>query len=386
MLQRDVVIVEAVRSPIGRKKGGLRETHPVNLATHVLTGLMERAQVDKELVEDVIMGCVTPIGEQGGNIARLSLLNAGFPVTVPGVQLNRMCGSAEQAIHFATQAIKAGDMEIVVAGGVESMTRVPMGSDFNQNTYPAELFAKYPFVSQGISAEIIAEKWGLTREELDRFSYESHLRAIKAISNGYYQKEIIPIKGIDLNGNEVLIMHDEGPRSDTSLEKLGELKSVFKSDGVITAGNSSQISDGAAFLLLMSREKADSLGLKPRAKIVAQSVVGVDPIMMLHGVIPATKKVLAKAKLTLADIDVIEINEAFAPVVLAWAKEFQPDMTKVNPNGGAIALGHPLGATGAILTVKMLHHLERTGGRFGLQTLCIGHGMSVAMIIEREAW
>ncbi|WP_163150336.1 thiolase family protein [Anoxybacillus sp. MB8] len=380
---REVVIVEAVRTPVGKRNGVFRDKHPVHLAAVALDEVVRRAGMEKQLIEDIVMGCVTPIGEQGYNIGRLAALEAGFPVEVTAVQINRMCGSGQQAIHFAAQEIKSGDMEITIAAGVESMTKVPILSDGNERTIPASLHEKYEFVHQGISAELIAEKYGLTREQLDEYAYESHQRALRAQAEGRFTEEMVPINGLDKDGNDIIVTADEGPRQDTSLEALAALKPVFKQNGKITAGNASQMSDGAAAVLLMERQTALRLGLKPKAKIVAQTVVGSDPTYMLDGVIPATKKVLQKANLTIDDIDLVEINEAFASVVLAWQKEIGAPLSKVNVNGGAIALGHPLGATGVKLMTSLVHELERRKGRYGLLTICIGHGMATATIVER---
>jgi acetyl-CoA acyltransferase len=376
----DVVIVEAVRSPVGRYGGMLKDTHPVNLAARALTEVVQRAGIQKSDVEDVVMGCVTQTQEQGGNIGRLAVLQAGFPVEVPSVSINRMCGSSQQAIHFGAQAIAAGDAEVVVAAGVESMTRVPMGSDFTFNTLPGE----FPFnlVPQGVSAELIAEKWGLTRAALDQFSYESHVKAAAATREGRFQREIMPVEVL-VNGEAKTVAVDEGIRMNPDLSKMAALKAPFKDNGVVTAGNASQISDGAAAVLLMSAEKAQAMGKRPRARILSRVAVGSDPILMLTGVIPATRKALERAGLSIDDIDAIEINEAFASVVLAWAQEIEPDMARVNANGGAIALGHPLGASGARLMTTLLHRLEHSGGRYGLQTMCIGWGMATATVIER---
>jgi acetyl-CoA acyltransferase len=382
-MEREVVIVEAVRTPVGRRNGVFREVHPVHLASHVLNELVNRAGIEKGLVEDIVMGCVTPLAEQGFNIGRLAALDAGFPVEVPAVQINRMCGSGQQAIHFASQEIKSGDMEITIAAGVESMTKVPILSDGNERTIPKSLSSKYHFVHQGISAELIAEKYGLTRKDLDTYAYESHKRALAAQDQGIFNREIVPVEGLDKEGNRILVSKDEGPRADTSVEVLSGLKTVFKSDGMITAGNASQMSDGAAAVLLMEGKKARELGLKPRARIINRVVVGSDPTLMLDGVIPATRKVLQKSGLSIEDIDLFEINEAFAPVVLSWQKELNIDIRKVNVNGGAISLGHPLGATGTKLMTTLLHELERRNGQYGLLTICIGHGMSTATIIER---
>ncbi len=377
---RDVVIVEAVRAPIGRRNGTLSSLLPAHLAARVLRELIDRARIDPALVEDVIFGCVTPLGEQGANITRLAVLQAGLPVEVPAVTLNRMCGSGQQAIHFAAQAIASGDMDVVIAGGIEMMSRVPLGSDWPKD-WPPDF--PYPLVHQGLSAEMVAEQWSLTRDQLDRFAYDSHVKAATATQRGGFVQETVPIEVLLLDGTPSCLDHDEGIRFEPSLEKMGQLAPAFKPEGVITAGNSSQISDGCAALLLMSLDKAIGLGLKPRARLVARAVVGSDPVLMLTGPIPATRKVLDRAGMTIGQIDAIEINEAFASVVLAWEKEIEPDPARVNPNGGAIAHGHPLGATGAILMTKLLHHLERTGGRYGLQTMCIGHGMATATLIER---
>ncbi|MCA1030865.1 thiolase family protein [Bacillus timonensis] len=382
-MKREVVIIEAVRTPVGRRKGAFRDVHPVHLGSTVLNEVVTRAGVEKRLIEDIVMGCVTPLAEQGFNIGRLAALEADFPVEVPAVQINRMCGSGQQALHFASQEILAGDMDITIAAGVESMTKVPILSDGNEQTIPPSLKEKYHFVHQGVSAELIAEKYGLTRKMLDEYSFESHQRALRAQKNGTFDKEIVPVEGLDKEGQKLLVTQDEGPRVDTSMEALAALKTVFKPDGVITAGNASQMSDGASAVLLMDHQKALELGLKPRARIVNRVVVGSDPTMMLDGVIPATRKVLEKSNLTIDDIDLVEINEAFAPVVLAWQKAIGGDLNKVNVNGGAIALGHPLGATGTKLMTTLLHELERRKGRYGLLTICIGHGMSTATIIER---
>jgi acetyl-CoA acyltransferase len=353
---------------------------PVHLAARLLKELVARTGLEPSLVQDVILGCVTPLGDQGANIARLGVLQAGFPVQVPAVTLNRMCGSSQQAIHFAAQAILSGDMDVVIAGGIEVMSRVPIGADWPRE-WPSDF--PYPLVHQGISAEMIADKWQLTREQLDRFAFESHVKAAAATRRGDFAREIVPLPVSLPDGATETMTIDEGIRFEPNLDKMSKLQPAFKPDGVITAANASQISDGAAAVLLMSADRAQALGLRPRARIAARTVVGSDPVLMLDGPIPATRQVLARAGLRLDQVDAIEINEAFASVVLAWQHEFQPDPARVNPNGGAIALGHPLGATGAILMTKLLHHLERTGGRYGLQTMCIGHGMATATVIER---
>jgi acetyl-CoA acetyltransferase family protein len=377
---RDVVIVEAVRAPVGKRNGLLSGLQPVPLAARVLKALVDRAQIDPKLIEDVIFGCVTPLGEQGANVTRLAVLQAGLPVEVPAVTLNRMCGSGQQAIHFAAQAIAAGDMEVVIAGGIEMMSRVPLGSDWPKS-WPPDF--PYPLVHQGISAEIVAEQWGLTREQLDCLAYDSHVKAAAATKRGEFARELVPIEAPQSDGSIATLNYDEGIRFEPNLEKMAQLPPAFKPDGVITAGNSSQISDGCAALLLMSLDRAIGLGLKPRARFAARSVVGSDPVRMLTGPIPATRQALARAGLTIGQIDAIEINEAFASVVLAWEHEIEPDPVRVNPNGGAIAHGHPLGATGAVLMTKLLYHLEHLDGHYGLQTMCIGHGMATATIIER---
>lgn len=376
---RDAFIISAVRTAIGKRDGFFKDTHPVNLAAPILNEVTNRAGVQPELVEDVILGCVTPIGEQGANVARTSLIQAGFPVEVPGVQINRMCGSSQQAVHFAAQAIIAGDMEIVIAGGVENMTRVKMGSDWPKNGIPGW---PYDWVHQGVSAEMIAEKWNLTRDKLDDFSYQSHLKAAQAIKSGHFDREILPLE-VTVDGEKVIARVDQGVRLNPDREKMGQLKTVFKEDGVVTAGNASQISDGASAVLLASEEAIKKYDLTPMARIVARVVVGSDPVIMLSAPIPATRKVLKKAGLAIADIDLIEINEAFASVVLAWEHELEPDMNLVNVNGGAIANGHPLGASGTKLMSTLLYEMERREVRYGLQTMCIGHGMATATIIER---
>jgi acetyl-CoA acetyltransferase family protein len=337
---------------------------------------VSRAGVDPAEVEAVVWGCVTPIGDQGANLGRLAVLKAGFPIQVPAVSLNRMCGSGQQAMHFAAQAILSGDMDIAIAGGTEMMSHQPLGSDWPQE-WPKDF--PYELVHQGISAELMAEKWGLSREELDDFACESHLRAMRAIQAGFFQGQSRPVTRPD----GVRVEHDEGVRIPPDRERMAALKPVFKPGGVITAGNSSQVSDGAAALVLASERLVQRENLKPIARLVARTVVGSDPVLMLDGPIPATRQVLRRAGLRLEDIDRVEINEAFASVVLAWAKELGADLEVVNINGGAIAHGHPLGATGAILMTKLVYELKRSGGRYGLQTMCIGHGMATATVIER---
>ena len=381
------VIVDAVRSPLGRRNGKLKDVHPVDLAATVLRALVERNGLDPALVEDVIMGCVMQVGEQGVNVARNAALAAGFPESTVGTTVDRQCGSSQQAAHFAAQGVIAGAYDVVIAAGVENMTRVPMGASVVEGKYGFPfgpmMTTRYPnLVPQGISAELISEKWGISREQNDAFSVESHRRAARATEEGRFDREILPIEIKTDDGTETMT-RDEGIRPDSTIEKLATLKPAFKPDGVITAANSSQITDGAAAVLVMTEEKANELGLKPRARFHTFALAGVDPVMMLTGPIPATTKVLERAKMTLDQIDLVEINEAFAPVVLAWEKEHHPDMAKVNANGGAIALGHPLGCSGARLMATLLNELERTGGRYGLQTMCEGGGMANATIIER---
>ena len=378
------VIVDAVRTPLGRRNGKLRDWHPVDLAAHTLRAVVERNDLAPALVDDVIMGCVSQVGDQAVNIGRNALLAAGFPESVTGTTVDRQCGSSQQAVHFAAQGVMAGAYDIVIAAGVESMTRTPMGSSLLPGTNPfgGQLSARYDLVPQGISAELIAEKWGISRDENDAFSVQSHQRAARATDEGRFEREIVPVDIHDGDHRETMT-RDEGIRADSTLETLAKLKPAFQADGVVTAANSSQITDGAAAVLVMSEERAKTLGLIPRARFHAFALAGGDPVLMLTGPIPATTKVLDRAGLTLDQIDLVEINEAFAPVVLAWEREHHPDMARVNVNGGAIALGHPLGCSGARLMATLLHELERTGGRFGLQTMCEGGGMANATVIER---
>src|SRR3954453_22556467 len=379
------VIVDAVRTPIGRRNGRLKDWHPVDLAAATLRGLAERTGIDPGAVDDVIMGCVMQGGEQAANIGRNAVLAAGWPEHVPGTSVDRQCGSSQQAAHFAAQGVMAGAYDMVIAAGVENMSRGPMGASFLQGSMPfgPMMLERYPnLVPQGISAELIAEKWNISRDDNDRFSVQSHHRAATARSEGRFEREIVPIE-VTTDDGTVLMTDDEGIRPDSSMETLGKLKPAFKPDGVIPAGNSSQITDGSAAMLVMSEETAVELGLTPRARFHTFALAGVDPVMMLTGPIPATTKVLERAGMTIDQMDLIEINEAFAPVVLSWEKEHHPDMSKVNVNGGAIALGPPLGASGARLMVTLLNELERTGGRYGLQTMCEGGGMANATIIER---
>ncbi|MGH8982374.1 MAG: thiolase family protein [Acidimicrobiia bacterium] len=381
------VVVDAVRTPLGRRNGKLKDAHPVDMAAHTLQALVERNDIDPGVVEDVIMGCVMQVGDQAINVGRNAALAAGFPESVVGTSIDRQCGSSQQAAHFAAQGVIAGAYDVVIAAGVENMTRVPMGASVIAGSLPfgPEMMSRYAdpgLVPQGISAEMISEQWGISREDNDRFSVESHLRAARATEEGRFEREIVPVTVTTEEGTEEFA-RDEGFRPDSSVEKLANLKPAFKPDGVITAGNSSQISDGAAAVLVMSEEKVNELGLTPKARFHAFALAGVSPVIMLTGPIPATTKVLERAKMTLDQIDLVEINEAFAPVVLAWEKEHHRDMGKVNVNGGAIAIGHPLGCSGARLMATLVHELERTGGRWGLQTMCEGGGMANATVLER---
>ncbi|MCC7078564.1 MAG: thiolase family protein [Acidimicrobiia bacterium] len=396
---REAVIIDAVRTPLGRGKPGsgqLSGWHAADLGAVPLRALVERTGIDPEIIEDVIMGCVMQVGEQAGNIARASALIAGYPESVPGTSVDRQCGSSQQSAHFAAQGVIAGAYDVVVASGVEVMSRVPMGASMmNGPGFPMgsmvklymekNLYGKGGLVQQGTSAEIIAEKWGISREELDTLSVESHKRAARATDEGRYENEIVPVEIRDQDGKATgeMMTRDEGIRPDSTLEKLASLKPSFDPNGVITAGNSSQITDGASALLIMEKTKAEELGLRPRARFHTFALAGVDPVIMLSGPIPATTKVLERAGMKMDEIDLFEVNEAFAPVVAAWAREHNADMEKVNVNGGAIALGHPLGASGARLMTTLLNELERTDGRFGLQTMCEGGGMANATIIER---
>ena len=370
---REAVIVAATRTPVGRKNGVLAEVRADDLAADVLEEVVSRAGIEKALVEDVIFGCVTQTLEQGGNIARIAALMAGFPIEVPGVTIDRQCGSSLQAVHFAAQAIISGDMDIVIAGGIESMSRVPMGSNM-EGTRKSDRIKRYELIHQGLSAERIAEQWQLTEQEINEYSVLSQQRASEAIKAGYFNDEVVAIGDVDT---------DEGPRPGTTVEVLQGLRKLFKEDGLISAGTSSQMSDGASAVLIMSSDKAEELGVKPMAKIIARTVVGSDPTLMLTGPIEATKRVLQKANLTIEEIDTYEVNEAFAPVPIVWAKELGADLAKLNPDGGAIALGHPLGATGTKLLTSMLYRMERNNQRYGLLAICEGMGMANATIIER---
>ena len=384
---RNAVIVDAVRTPVGKRNGMLKDWHPADLAAETLKALAERSSLDPGLVEDVIMGCVSQVGEQTFNIGRNAALGAGWPETVPGVTIDRQCGSSQQSVHFAAQGVIAGAYDVAVAAGVESMTRVPMGISYSQGPgkpFGQEMRERYNdnLVPQGISAELIAEKWSIPRAELDQIGFDSHMRALRATEEHRFDSQLVPVQVRTDSGDLETMTRDEGIRASTTKEKLAELSPVFKEDGVVTAGNSSQISDGSAALLIMEEGKANELGLTPKARFVSFSLAGTDPVLMLTGPIPATNKALAKAGLTIDDIDLFEVNEAFASVIGAWTRETGGDWDKTNVNGGAIALGHPLGASGARLMTTLIHELERTGGRYGLQTMCEGGGLSNGTIIE----
>jgi acetyl-CoA acyltransferase len=386
---QEAVIIDAIRTPGGKREGKLKNWHPAALAAHVLKTIAERNGLDPSLVDDVVMGCVMQVGPQSLNIARNAVLTAGWPESVPATTVDRQCGSSQQAMHFAAQGVLSGAYDVAVAAGVEVMTKVPMGASVVKGMdfpFPKEMQERYRETGlppQGIGADMIADQWGFSREDLDAFGARSQQRAEKATADGRFKSEIVPVPVVDDEGNESLMTVDEGIRHGTTPEKLAGLRPAFKEDGKITAGNSSQISDGASAALIMSAEKARELGLKPRARFHSFAVAGADPVTMLTGPIPATEKILKKAGLSIDDIDLFEVNEAFASVVLAWQKETGADMEKVNVNGGAIALGHPLGASGTKLMATLLNELERIGGRYGLQVMCEGGGMANATLIER---
>ncbi|MEZ5377549.1 MAG: thiolase family protein [Acidimicrobiales bacterium] len=386
---QEAVIVDAIRTPGGKRNGKLADWHPVDLAAHVLKALQERNNLDPEMVDDVIMGCVSQVGEQSLNIGRNAVLAAGWPESVPSTTVDRQCGSSQQAMHFAAQGVMAGAYDVVIAAGVEVMSRTPMGASVVEGKlgmpFPDSMQARYAETGlppQGIGADMIADEYGITREDLDAFGAQSQQRAERATAEGRFENEIIPVPVV-VGDAEELMTTDEGIRPGTTAEGLAKLKPAFKEDGKITAGNSSQISDGASAVLIMSAEKAKELGLKPRARFHSFALAGTDPVTMLKGPIPATKKILEKTGLSIDDIDAFEVNEAFASVVLAWQKETGADMEKVNPSGGAIALGHPLGCSGTKLMATLVNELERTGGKLGLQVMCEGGGMANATIIER---
>ena len=385
---REAVIVDAVRTPGGKRNGQLQDWHAVDLAAHVLKAIEERTGIDPAIVDDVIMGCVMQVGEQSLNIGRNAVLAAGWPESVPATTVDRQCGSSQQALHFAAQGVIAGAYDVAVAAGVEVMTRTPMGasvvkgmgfpfSETMQNRYE-----ETGLPPQGIGAEMIADEYGLSREDLDAFGAESQRRAAVATAEGRFENEIVPVP-VEIDGKIEMMTADEGIRHGTTAESLSKLNPAFREDGKITAGNSSQITDGASAVLVMSAEKAAELGLRARARFHSFALAGADPVTMLKGPIPATEKIMARSGLGLGEIDLFEVNEAFASVVLAWQKEHGTDLSKTNVNGGAIALGHPLGCSGAKLMATLLNELERTGGRYGLQIMCEGGGMANATIIER---
>jgi len=380
----EAVIVEAVRSPVGKRNGGLSGVHPGDLSAQVLNGLVERAGVDPSIVDDVIWGCVMQAGEQALDIARTAVLTAGWPESVPGVTVDRQCGSSQQSVHFAAAGVVAGHYDVVVAGGVESMSRTPMGSSLANggHPYPEAFRGRYPQTpNQGVGAEMIAEQWGFSRTDLDQFSLGSHEKAAAAQDSGAFDDQIVAIRQTD-GAQDSVLLKDEGIRRGGTLESIGKIKPAFKEDGVIHAGNSSQISDGSAALLLMSAEKAKSLGLKPLARVHTAVLAGADPVIMLTAPIPATQKALQRSGLSLDEIGVFEVNEAFAPVPMAWLKDIGADEKKLNPNGGAVALGHPLGGSGARIMTTMLYHMRDKGIQYGLQTMCEGGGQANATILE----
>jgi acetyl-CoA acyltransferase len=377
----EAVIVGAVRTPIGKRGGSLKDWRPDDLAAYVLREVVDRAGIEPKIIEDVVLGCVTQVADQGANIGRLAPLIAGFPETVPGTSVNRMCASGLQAFNFAAMEVMTGQNEVVIGGGVESMSRVPLGADMGELSQ--KLLEKYEIVQQGISADLVADKYHITRDQMDEFSYHSHMKAIRAIDEGRFKREIVPVPVVDETGNKRMFDTDEHPRRTTTLEKIKSLPPAFKPDGRITAANSSGINDGACAILITNSEKAKELKLEPRARFVATGVAGTNPTIMLDGTIPAVQKALAKAELAVDDIDLWEVNEAFASVPLATRNEIGFDDARLNVNGGAIALGHPLGMSGARLITTMLHEMERRDLHYGLAVLCIGFGMGLATIIER---
>jgi acetyl-CoA acyltransferase len=379
-MARDAVIVEAVRTPVGKRNGAYKDTHPVDLSAHILNSLVERTGIDPAVVDDVVWGVVGQVGEQAMNVGRNAVLGAGWPESVPGTTVDRQCGSSQQAVHFAAAGVISGQYDVAVAGGVEVMTRVPMGASIGKDVgYPfgPRMLERYAgkMVNQGLGAEMIAERWGLTRGDLDAFSVSSHEKAAAAIDSGAFAKQYAPVPG---TGLEV----DEGVRRGSTVEKLGELKTAFKEDGVITAANSSQISDGSGGLLITTSEKAAELGLKPLVRLHSFALAGDDPIIMLTAPIPATAKVLKRSGLSISDFGAFEINEAFAPVPLAWLKETGADPKALNPLGGAIAIGHPLGGSGAVLMTRLVHHMVDNGIKYGLQSMCEGGGLANATVLE----
>lgn len=380
---QDVVILSAVRTPLGRRGGWLRETHPVRLGSYVLCEALARANINPEVIEHVIMGCVSQVGEQTFNLARNVVLDAQLPINIPATTIDFQCGSSQQAVHLAAAMVASGQVDVVAAGGVEHMTRVPMGSSLTSGQpFTDRIMDDHNMIPQGIAADEIAQKWNIPREEVDRIGYESHMKAAKAAQNGWFEREILSIEGVTDDGSKFMVTQDQGIRPNADLGKMAALQLAFTPDGVTTAGNSSQISDGAAALIVTTAQKAREMGVKPRARIVASVTVGSDPHLMLTGPTDATKKVLKKANMSLDQIDLFEVNEAFAAVIGMWQREIQPDMSKVNVHGGAIALGHPLGGSGARLMTTLLHALETHNKRYGLQTMCCGGGMGTGTIIE----
>jgi acetyl-CoA acetyltransferase family protein len=383
---REVVIVEAVRTPVGRghpEKGYYKDVHPNDLLGRTLVEVIDRAAIPPEAVEDVITGCVQQYGEQSYNIGRNAWLQAGLPIETPATTIDRQCGSAQQAVNFAATLVASGVHDVTIGGGVEHMSHIPLSINGKLHQelgspFPTELLARHPIVHQGLSAELIASQWNLTRQDCDEIALRSQQRAARARDEGRFDREIMPFR---VNGT--VYTADQGIRPETTLEGLAALRPAFKEDGLVTAGNSSQVSDGACAVLLMARGRADELGLKARARIVDQTTVGVDPVLMLTGPIPATRRILERNGMTIHDLDLIEVNEAFASVIVAWERELEPDVDKVNVNGGAIALGHPLGSTGARLITTLLHELERRDGQYGLVTMCCGGGLGTATLVER---
>ncbi len=380
----NIVIVDAIRTPLGKRNGWLREQHPVKLGAHVIKALLQRTGVSANAVDHVIWGCVSQVAEQTFNVARNVVLESGLPIEVPATSIDFQCGSSQQALHLACAMVASGQADIVIAGGVESMTRVPMGSSLNNaSPFTDNMMEEYNLVSQGVASDEIAQQWGISREAVDDVGYYSHLRAARATEAGYLQREIAPIEGVDDAGQTFVVTHDQGFRAGVDRAKMSTLQTAFTPSGVTTAGNSSQITDGAAAMMVMTEEKARELGLTPRARVIATVTVGSDPHLMLTGPISATKKVLERAKMSVDDIDLFEVNEAFASVVKMWESEIGADMDKVNVHGGAIALGHPLGGSGARLMTTLINALEVHNKRYGLQTMCCGGGMATATIIER---
>ncbi|GAA4374496.1 thiolase family protein [Agromyces bauzanensis] len=384
----EAFVLGSVRTPLGKRNGALANTRPDELMALTLRELVDRTSIDADEIEDVLVGCVNAIGEQGRNIARVASLAAGFPVSVPGVTMNRMCGSSQQALNFGAQAIMAGQQSLVIAGGVESMSRVPLGSDSQGVELSGAVTERHEIVSQGIAAQMIADHWSISREQMDELSTESHRRAAQAWDDGKFTDETFSVVAnpaeylLGRDGGDAVITADEGIRRTTTVEILGQLNPAYQEGGMVTAGNSSQITDGAAAVLLGDEATARRLGLEPQARIVATQVVGVDPVMMLHGVIDVTKQLLARVGMDASEIDLFEVNEAFASVVLAWQRELKVPFEKINVNGGAIALGHPTGCSGARLMTTLVHEMKRRGARYGVQAMCIGFGMATATLVE----